>query len=512
MLLVTIFLVLISPATAVKLDSGIPDDTSVTTGTTIIFTDVNLTIRGDEKIPVDFLNFSIFNDATDQCVAFVTFFVDGTEIEDYPSNKFLVTNTTVISDDWYTYGYGYGYDEYGGDPQYFGYGYGYGYGEDGYSDITFLYDIEYTTHTTGTFYARLFVNSTSYTYESDESTTFSVSSAGGGGDGGSTTPVVDEEAGESEASSEVMVTIENLYDVILEDPFNASDTDGDGILDSFTDPNGILTLIHTINISGNPCFLLSVDEDGIPEFFWDPVEDSITTIYHNVGIITDSEINAADKIIVITVRVEKANWTYIEINDPYPKASKLIILASNGRSISSDLIWREGNVIKILDDPTVEYLLIYAYEPQDILLNVSLNLSANSISLGDNVNALIKIRNIGELKIINGSVVYTLSKNGATIWYEGEDLLLIEEFTMNRTIATKELSHGEYIFEVTYNYGDGQVSRANAVFIIESETPSEGVPFVLIIIGLIVSVSILVLVFLFKAGFIEITRDDKRKK
>ena len=167
MLLVMIFLVLIPPATAVKLDPGIPDDTSVTTGTTIIFTDVNLTIRGEEKIPVDFLNFSIFNNANDQCVAFVTFFVDGAEIEDYPSNKFLVANTTVISDAWYTYGYGYGYGEYGGDPQYFGYGYGYGYGEDGYSDITFLYDIEYTTHTTGTFYARLFVNSTSYTYESD---------------------------------------------------------------------------------------------------------------------------------------------------------------------------------------------------------------------------------------------------------------------------------------------------------------------------------------------------------
>jgi len=510
-----IFLVLIPPATAVKLKPGIPDDTSVTTGTTIIFTDVNLTIRGEEKIPVDFLNFSIFNNANDQCVAFVTFFVDGAEIEDYPSNKFLVTNTTVISDDWYTYGYGYGYDEYEGDPQYFGYGYGYGYGEDGYSDITFLYDIEYTTHTTGTFYARLFVNSTSYTYESDESTTFSVSSAGGGGGGGGSTPVIEEEeeTGESsEASSEVMTTIEELYDVILEEHFNASDTDGDGILDSFTDPNGILTLIHTVNISGNPCFLISVDEDGIPEFFWDPAENNITTIYHNVGIITDSEINAADKIVVITVRVEKANWTYIEINDPYPKASKPIILASDGRSISSDLIWREDNVIKILDDPTVEYFFVYAYEPQDILLNVSLDLSANSISLGDDVNALIKIRNIGELKIINGRVAYTLSKNGATIWYEGDGLLLIEEFTINRTITTKELSYGEYIFEVTYTYGDGQVSRANAVFIIEPEIPSEGVPFVLIIIGLIVSVSILVLVFLFKTKFLGIIWGDERKK
>lgn len=516
MLLVVIFLVLIPPATAVRLDPGSPDDTSVTTGTTITFNDVNLTIRGLEKIPVNNLTFKIFNNANDQQVAYVIFYINGTELED-PSDKFTVTNTTTIDDNWNAYGYQNGTDENPNDGQNynFGYGYGYGYGgTSGHTDITFLYDIAYTTHTTGTFYAKLLVNSTSHTYNSSKSTTFTVSSSGGGG----TTPPTEEEeeeeeeAGENEASNEVMVTIEDLYDVILEEPFNASDIDGDGILDSFSDPNGILTLIHTINISGNPCFLISVDGDEIPEFFWDPAGDNITTIYHNVGIITDSEINAADEIIVITIRVEKANWTYIEINDPYPKASKLVILASDGRSISSDLVWREDNVIKILDDPTIEYFLVYDYEQQDILLNVSLDLSANSISLGDDVNALIKIRTMGELKIINGSVAYTLSKDGATIWHEEEDLLLIEEFTMDRTITTNELSHGEYIFEVTYNYGDGQVSGANAVFIIEPETPSEGVPFVFIIIGLVALVSVLVLVFLFKIGFLEIVRDDEREK
>jgi len=509
MLLVAIFLVLIPPATAVKLDPGTPDDTSVTTGTTITFNNVNLTIRGPERIPVSFLNFTIFEGSTE--IAYVKFNVTGSEMEDSPSNKFTVTNITDTSNLPYSgSGSYYGYDERDGTNHSFGYGYGYGSAE--YSDLYVLYRITYTTHETGTFYAKLFVNSGSHIYESNESTTFTVSSPSGGGGGTPTEEEEEEEAGENEASNEVMTTIEDLYDVILEEPFNTSDIDGDGILDSFADPNGILTLIHTINISGNPCFLISVDGDEIPEFFWDPAGDNITTIYHNVGIVTDSEINAADEIIVITVRVEKANWTYIEINDPYPKASKLVILASDGRSISSDLVWREGNVIKILDDPTIEYFLVYDYEQQDILLNVSLDLSANSISLGDDVNALIKIRNIGELKIVNGSVAYTLSKNGATIWHEEEDLLLIEEFTINRTITTNELSHGEYIFEVTYNYGDGQVSGANAVFIIEPKTPSEGVPIVLIIIGLVVLVSILVLVFLFKIGFLEIVRDDERKK
>ena len=82
MLLVMIFLVLIPPATAVKSDPDIPDDTSVTTGTTITFTNVNLTIRGLEKIPVNNLTFKIFNNANNQQVAYVIFYISGTEMED----------------------------------------------------------------------------------------------------------------------------------------------------------------------------------------------------------------------------------------------------------------------------------------------------------------------------------------------------------------------------------------------------------------------------------------------
>ncbi len=169
-----LFFDLIPISSAVFVSPGTIDDTSVNIGTTITFDDVNLTIRGPERIPVSFLNFTIFDGNTE--IAHVKFNIDGTVIEQYPSGKFTVTSLTDISG--VTYGYGgsyYGYDEMDGTNHSFVYGYGYG-EYTGYSDTYILYRITYTTHATGTFYARLFVNSVSHTFVSDESTTFTVSS------------------------------------------------------------------------------------------------------------------------------------------------------------------------------------------------------------------------------------------------------------------------------------------------------------------------------------------------
>ena len=168
-----LFFDLIPISSAVFVSPGEPSDTSVNIGTTITFNDVNLTIRGPERIPVSFLNFTIFDGNTE--IAHVKFNIDGTVIEQYPSGKFTVTSLTDISG--IPYGSGgsyYGYDEMDGTNHSFGYGYGYG-GSAGYSDICILYRITYTTHATGTFYAKLFVNSSNYTYVSGPSLTFTVS-------------------------------------------------------------------------------------------------------------------------------------------------------------------------------------------------------------------------------------------------------------------------------------------------------------------------------------------------
>ena len=84
LLILMIFFFLIPPAASVSLYPGDPDDTSVTTGTTITFEDVNLTIRSAEKIPVVNLTFKVFNNANDALVGYVIFYLDGTEISDSP--------------------------------------------------------------------------------------------------------------------------------------------------------------------------------------------------------------------------------------------------------------------------------------------------------------------------------------------------------------------------------------------------------------------------------------------
>lgn len=198
MFVALVFFVLIPPTTAVLLDPGVPSPKETTTGNTVTFSNVNLTIRGYEKIPINHLNFTIYNNASGNPVAYVIFYINGTEISEFPSNKFTVTNTTAIGSGWSQHGYQNGTDEENNSEHNFGYGYGYGYGGEGDTDVTFRYDITYTTHTTGTFYAKLSVNSTSathlYTYVSSESITFTIRApSGGGGSPPYEPPITDDE-------------------------------------------------------------------------------------------------------------------------------------------------------------------------------------------------------------------------------------------------------------------------------------------------------------------------------
>ena len=171
LLVLLLFSTLLPPFTAVKLTPGTPSDTSINLYKTIIFDNVNLTIRGPERIPVSFLNFTIFEGSTE--IAYVKFNVTGSEMEDSPSNKFTVTNISDTSNLPYGSSGGYyGYDEDDGSNHTFDYGYGNA--DSGLSDLTILYRITYIAHQTGTFTAKLFVNSSNYTYISGPSLTFTV--------------------------------------------------------------------------------------------------------------------------------------------------------------------------------------------------------------------------------------------------------------------------------------------------------------------------------------------------
>ncbi len=501
LLIFLILFILVPPATAVYLHPGEPSSTSANTGSTITFSNVNLTIRGYEKIPVNNLTFTIFNNANNQQIAYVKFYINGTEIEDSPSGKFTVTNTTVIGNGWNEYGSQNGTDEYDSSEHDFGYGYGYGYGS-GSIDITFLYTITYTTHTTGTLYAKLAVNSTSYTYTSDKSTRFTISTPGGGG-GGIPTPVEEEEETPEETREE---KVEDLFNIELEYNFSAADTDGDGINDTFTDPNGVLNAEHDVNINGNSSFLISVNGNLAKAFIWDTDADTITQVTHVNGTVTDAVKDADNKTITVTVTVNKSNWIYIEVTDEYSEITDLTVKTSDGRIISADRIWRIDNKIYVLDDPAVEYLFIYSYE--GFLFDVILELTTDSVTIGESINALITLINVGEPGLVNGTVIYSLYKETVVVWTNEENVSVLGQKTYNKTILTEDLSTGEYTYEVVYSYGDDQTASTFKTFTIKARPSSEGFPLWIPIVLVVILIIILIIVFLFKTGFLFM---EKRK-
>jgi len=162
---------------AVYLSPGEIENTDVMSGSTVIFRNVTLTIRANEQIPINFLEFTVFNSLNDQIIGSTSFEVYGTKISDTPTGSFQIDRTTpLIGTSWYGYGYNYGYDEHTGYGYDFDYDFGYGYGNASLTDITIMYDITFTSSIPGTFYATFAANCSSYEFKSDSSSIFYVSS------------------------------------------------------------------------------------------------------------------------------------------------------------------------------------------------------------------------------------------------------------------------------------------------------------------------------------------------
>jgi hypothetical protein len=158
--------------------------------------------------------------------------------------------------------------------------------------------------------------------------------------------------------------IETAYGVILEQPFYASDTNGDGIVDIFTDPNNRLKAVSLVNISGHPSFLISTNNDDIPEFFWDTSTNIITSITHTPVPLTAPLVNTTEKTVTLKITVNKTGWIYLDIPDQYPIddfPQYNFTVKTENRTISSDMIWRKNGKIYILDDPAISYDFIWGY-------------------------------------------------------------------------------------------------------------------------------------------------------
>jgi len=519
LLVALIFLVLIPPATAVYVSAGTPDDRTVTKTNTITFEDVNLTIRNAEKIPVNNLTFTVYKNSDDSVQAYVIFYINGTEIDDHPSGKFTVTNTTVIDDDWYGYGYDtYGYDERTGWNESTYTGYGYGYNGTSTGDITFLYDIVYTTHKIGTFYAKLTVNSTSHDYVSDETVTFTVSAASGGGgdddDGGGGTVIEPPGPETTTTSQDTLDDVESQFGVTLEDPFYATDSDGDGLVDEFYDPNGVLSNVRGFTMGENQTFLISTDGDDKPEFFWNSNSDTVTPVSSQTGEVADSYIDEVEETVTIVVNVDKTDYIYIDVTDQYPPEDfpdyTLVVKTSDGRVISSDMIWREDGNIYVLDDPDTQYVFVYYYDilPPQFDPPSGTTFDA-SFTPPDGTEFSVKRPSI-EITYQEDVTLITATLNSAVVI---DDVTTTDQRTFNFT-PTSDLADGTYTFSITVEDADGNQRTDTATYTVDTgEEPTQPLPWTLIIAVIVVIIIILLVVFwLFKSGRLYFEEVDTKKK
>jgi nitrous oxidase accessory protein len=145
------------------------------------------------------------------------------------------------------------------------------------------------------------------------------------------------------------------YNISLSEQLFCYDSDGDGIPDTFVDPNHVLTAVHVhpVNMSGNTVFLLSIGDDFVPEFFWNITTDHIFTINHNIGIVQNIVVDDAKEQATVSVTVDKEQWIYIEVDDQYPNSP--VTIKTMNRAISPDKFWRENQKIYVFDDPETEY-------------------------------------------------------------------------------------------------------------------------------------------------------------
>ena len=495
-LIALIIFVLTPPAMAVELNAGTPNDTSLNKGQTVTFNNVRLTIRNLERIPVVFLNYTIHDTNNNNAVvAWIEFNITGHEQDDYPDNTMTSQATSDVSN--LPYGTGgsyYGYDERAGENV-TGYGYGYGYAGSGLLDLEILYKITYKTQNTGTFKGRLSVNCSNYTYLSNYSSTVRVrttSTGDGDGDDGTGTGDGDEEEEGTTTSDDNIDDINEDYGLNLDEPFYGNDTDGDGTVDSFTDPNGVLTKVKDTTIDGNPAFLISTDGDEIPEFFWDPVDDTITPITHAPPTSTTSETDHEAETITVTVSVTKeSGWIYIDVDDEYPGYT-LTVKNSEGEEISSDKIWREGGKVYVLDDPTENYEFIYNF----LLLpptftpisGTTFNISKPTITVTYTEKVTIQQATLNDLTI----VFYT------------------EDHKVFTYTPETDLEEGTYTLSITVEDAQGNTLTSAQTFTIDlpgveepEEKPEEGFPWPIVIVVVIIIIAIIIFL-LFKTGYLYI--------
>ena len=263
-------------------------------------------------------------------------------------------------------------------------------------------------------------------------------------------------------STSTLNQIKNLYNIQLNELFYTYDTTGDNVVDKFIDPNNILKTVHegNIDIDGNNVFLISIDDQAIPEFMWDTDTDKITIIKHLIGTINETTLDENEKNVDVIVSVNKTDgWIFIEIENPNLKndytLGSLVSVKRNTTSIDEDKIFNKNGKSYVLDDPFVEYIFTYKYSPPTL---GSAAFNPNQGELINEENKTISIRYNVPVNV-SYAVFYRTNELGTEIIWIKEimDDLKTDDFKTYTFTPEPNLVDGMYYLELDVITDDGTI-------------------------------------------------------
>ena len=291
-------------------------------------------------------------------------------------------------------------------------------------------------------------------------------------------------------STQTLNDLETEFNIQFNESFYGYDTDGDGKIETFVDPNNIITLLHSgyITINNHAAFLLSINEDIEKIFLWDTEADIIINVSYQESSITNEEEDKTTDTKTITIKTKKAAWTYIESTDKYPESS-LTIKRSDNSIINSGLIWRKNNKIYFLDDPDTTYYLIYSKKTSTGGETTAIFTPSKTSKINKN-NPTIILKFSNNADILYAVFYRTNEYQTKTFWSKDitSDFKKIDSKTYSYT-PPADLEKGKYRIELDVKDENGQIIYAESYYYYE---PYEGQQMQISLRTIIISIGIII--------------------